>query len=462
MLHTMKPQVLIICEAVREAGGRALLVGGSVRDLLLRVASKDLDLEVYGLEPVRLRELLQTIGRVNTVGESFTVYKVVLGDPRVEVDVSIPRRESKSGRGHRGFTVQGDPNMSFEEAARRRDFTVNAVMMDPLTGETLDPFGGRRDLEARLLRAVAPETFVEDSLRVLRAMQMAARFEMTVEPATVKLCRSIDLSDLPRERVWGEFEKLLTKAEWPSIGLSVARDVGVLVKLFPEIHALVGCPQDPLAHPEGDAFTHTQLCLDQAAQVAEDLSTEKRITLLLAALCHDLGKPILDELGEDPASGADHSQAGVGPTKKVLDKLGVYTLSGYDSRNQVLALVREHLTPERFFGERKSLTDGSIRRLSQRVDPDLLYRLARANGLSRGSASSSEAADWFIEKARALGVEHGPPEPILLGRHLIETGVEPGPRMGEILRAVYELQLDGQVATLDEALAAATNLKRES
>src|ERR1043166_9373941 len=163
-------KILRLARAVRDAGGRALMVGGCVRDRLMGRDAKDWDVEVYGVEPSDLRALLDRLGRVNVVGEAFTVYK--LGR---DLDVSLPRRERKTGRGHRAFYIEGDPSMSFEEAARRRDFTVNAVLEDPLTGELIDPFGGRADIERKLLRAVSPETFVEDSLRVLRAAQFAAR-----------------------------------------------------------------------------------------------------------------------------------------------------------------------------------------------------------------------------------------------------------------------------------------------
>src|SRR5258706_6453240 len=192
-----------IALAVRDAGGRALIVGGWVRDRLMGIRSTNVDLEVFGLAGDRLRELLESFGRVEAVGESFQVYKI--GD----IDVSLPRRDSKAGRGHRGFIVTGDPDMSIEEAARRRDFTVNAVSWDPLTGDYFDPFDGRADLERRLLRVVDPLTFADDSLRVLRGVQFAARFALDIEPSTAVLCREIPLDDLPPERVWGEFEKLL-------------------------------------------------------------------------------------------------------------------------------------------------------------------------------------------------------------------------------------------------------------
>jgi len=221
-------KVLALARAVRDAGGRALLVGGCVRDELMGQQPKDWDLEVYGIEPARLRELLDQFGSVNVVGEAFTVYK--LG---ANLDISLPRRERKTGRGHRAFFVEGDPGMTVEEAAARRDFTINAILQDPLTAETIDPFQGRVDLKAKTLRAVSPETFPEDSLRVLRAAQFAARFEFQVDPETVDLCRMIGLTDLPSERIWGEMEKLLLRAQRPSIGLKWLHELRVIARLFP-------------------------------------------------------------------------------------------------------------------------------------------------------------------------------------------------------------------------------------
>ena len=458
----MNRAVLTICEAVRAAGGRAMLVGGWVRDHLLGIESKDFDIEVYHVEPARLRALLEEIAPVNTVGGQFAVYKLVFSDPGdgplSEIDVSLPRRESKSGRGHRGFTIEGDPEMSFEEAARRRDFTVNAILYDPLTREVIDPFDGAGDLKARLLRAVAADTFVEDSLRVLRAVQLAARFGMTVEAGTAELCRSIDLADLPHERIWGEVEKLLTMAARPSIGLQTALELGVLDKLFPEIRALVGRPQESDSHAEGDAFAHTRRAMDEAVNLVAGLPKEKRITVMLAVLCHDLGGPPAAENVAGRTRPPGHDEAGLAQARAVISRLGLYTLGGYHVRSQVLGLVRERLRPEQFYDDRDHATDGAFRRLASKVDLDLLYRVTKAHALARGAAASSARQDWFIERARGLGVEHRAPEPILKGRHLIEAGFEPGPRMGEVLRHVYDLQLDDQVTDLDQALAAARRL----
>ncbi len=439
-------QAVAIAQLVQRHGGRALVVGGFVRDQLLGRDSKDLDVEVFAIPEERLRALLGELGRVEVVGQAFAVYK--LGN----VDVSLPRRESKTGRGHRGFTVTGDPTMTPDEAARRRDFTINAISWDPLTDEYVDPVGGRNDLAHRILRVVDPETFADDSLRVLRALQLAARFELTAEEATKDICRNIPLDDLPPERVWGEFEKLLLAAMRPSIGFALARELGVTSVLLPEMHALIDCPQEPDWHPEGDVWTHTLMVIDQARERNDDLDRPRRASVMLGAVCHDLGKPATTAVIDGRIRSLGHEEAGVEPATRVLDRLNVHSLDGFDVRTQVLGLTAHHLKPGAFYKVRDELTDGAFRRLALKVDLELLARIAKADCLGRTGAFDCSAMDWFLERARALGVEHKPPTPILMGRHLLELGVQPGPTMGEILRAVYELQLDGLVTDLDRAI----------
>ncbi|HEY2962109.1 MAG TPA: HD domain-containing protein [Pyrinomonadaceae bacterium] len=453
-------KVIDLSLAIRDAGGRALLVGGCVRDALMGAQPKDWDLEVYGVAPERLREILDRFGSVNVVGEAFTVYK--LGS---DLDVSLPRRERKSGRGHRAFVIEGDPSMSFAEAARRRDFTINAILEDPLTNEIIDPFGGQRDIDQGVLRAVSVETFAEDSLRVLRAAQFAARFEFRIAPETVELCRTIDLSDLPAERIWGELQKLLLRARQPSIGLGWLQALSVLEKLFPEINALIGVPQDPEWHPEGDVFVHTRLTIDRARELIDELSHARQVTVMLAALAHDFGKPATTEFTDGRLRSRGHEAAGVPPAESFLRRINIHTIDGYDVRDQVISLVREHLKPGEFFKKRDEVGEGAFRRLARRCEPDLLYRVAKADSLGRNAPwvphekwYGSEAQEWFIQRARELDVERRAPEPLLLGRHLLALGVEPGPTMGEITRAVYEMQLDGRVRTVEEAVAEARKL----
>lgn len=448
----LEHQARRIAEAARDTGGRALCVGGFVRDRILKRPSKDLDIEVFGIPQDRLLSLLQSIGKVMPAGQAFPVYK--LGD----IDVALPRRESKTGRGHKGFTVEGDPSMPFAEAARRRDFTINAIGWDPLTDEYLDPFSGRRDLDLRVLRVVDPRTFADDSLRVLRALQFAARFELTIDPDTARICSAIALDDLPAERIWGEFEKLLLQAERPSIGFALARELGIIRQLLPEMESLYDCPQDPEWHPEGNVWVHTLMVIDQAHQLNADLDRARLATVMLGAVCHDLGKPATTALIDGRVKSPNHEAMGVAPATAILDRLNVNTLDGFDVRAQVIGLVAEHLRPIAFSKTRDSVTDGAFRRLAQKVDLELLARFARADCQGRTGLFDCSGVDWFIERARSLGVEHKPPAPILLGRHLIEMGVAPGSRMGEILKAIYELQLDSAVTTLDEARAHARKL----
>jgi tRNA nucleotidyltransferase (CCA-adding enzyme) len=455
------PEIVIaIAEAVRAQGGRALLVGGCVRDELMGEQPKDWDLEIYGINPSNLRELLNRFGSVNVVGEAFTVYK--LGP---HLDVSLPRRERKTGRGHRAFFIEGDPAMSVAEATARRDFTINAILRDPLTGEILDPFHGRNDLNSKILRAVSLKTYGEDSLRVLRAAQFAARFEFDIQPQTVELSRSLDLSDLPDERIWGEVEKLLLRARRPSIGIDWLSKLGAVEQLFPEIRALIDVLQEPEWHPEGDVFVHTLLTIDRARELIDDLPYPKQVTVMLAALCHDFGKPATTAFVDGRLRSREHEEAGIGPTESFLNRLNIHTIGGYDVRAQVVALVRDHLKPGEFYKKRKEVGDGAFRRLARKCELELLYRVAKADSLGRNAAHvprekwfTAEAQDWFIQRARELQVQSKAPEPILLGRHLLEMGLEPGRRVGEITKSVYEMQLDGRVTSLEEAKQAANQI----
>jgi len=455
---TELPQKIIgLGLAVKTMGGRAMLNGGCVRDHLMGVEPKDWDVEVYGVEPGYLREVLERFGEVNVVGEAFTVYK--LG---ADLDVSIPRRERKSGSGHRGFVIDGDPNMSFEEACRRRDFTINAILMDVLTGEIVDPFDGRNDIDRKLLRMVSADTFAEDSLRVLRAAQFAARFEFEIDTETIGICKAIDVTDLPSERIWNELEKLLLLAQRPSIGLKYLYDLGVVRQLFPEMQALVGVPQEPAWHPEGDVDVHTLMVVDEARKLIDELDYPRQVAVMLGALAHDFGKPPTTEYFDGRWRSHSHDEAGIEPTLSFLDRLGVFTLDGYNVRNQILQLVRYHLKPGEYYKSKSPVGDGAFRRLARKVEPDLLYRVAKADSLGRNpdwlpaeKRFGSEAQEWFIEKVRSLDVEKKAPDPILMGRHLIDLGLEPSPKFKIILDAVYEMQLDGEIVDIDTALTEA-------
>lgn len=443
---------LRVCEVVKEKGGLALVVGGFARDAALGkfgydLKPKDIDIEVYGLEADVLKGVLGELGKVDIVGEAFQVFKLKT------LDISIPRRDSKTGKGHKGFKVEGDPNMLVMEAARRRDFTINALALDPLTGEILDFYGGIEDIEKKNLRATDNEAFAEDPLRVLRAMQFAARFGFNIDQETVELCRSLDLGELSPERIGGEWLKLLDKAPKPSIGLEWALKLGVLDKLHPELKALIGVPQNPEYHPEGDVWTHTKLVLDSAADIAKErgLEGEDRMLLILSAICHDLGKPATtiknEETGKVTSYG--HEEAGLEPAKRFLDMLYIKK----DIAEKVLILVKNHMFIHNSYNPQ--LTDSAIRRRARDMYPvtikDLVY-LSTAD--YRGALRPGEyvAAEEFLKRSEQLKVESDKPKPLIGGRDLLEIGFKPGPTVGKILKEIEELQLDGKITNFDEAI----------
>lgn len=441
-----------IVQAATVAGGRPIAVGGCVRDHLLGIAPKDVDIEVYGLAVAALKQALQSAATVNEVGKSFGILKVTTHGETF--DVSLPRTESKTGAGHRGFAVTPDPKLEFVAACQRRDFTINAMGLDLATGRLLDPCGGQEDLARGVLRHVSC-AFAEDPLRVLRGAQFVARFDVRMHEDTVALCRSLqgELPTLSAERIGGELDKLLAAPE-PSKGLTTLRDCGAL-ELFPELKALQDCPQDPKWHPEGDVWVHTLMVTDAAARLVRQhtLSPEESRLVMLGALCHDLGKPATTAREGDRIRSKGHDVAGAKPTRQFLRRLAI---TGRRA-DAVVALVREHLRPMQLYLERDHVSDGAIRRLARRVPIQRLCYVAEADFLGRTTPEAQSGSDpscaWLREQARRLDVELQPPDPLLQGRHLLKLGHKPGPELGKLLQKAYEAQLDGAFTTVEGALA---------
>jgi tRNA nucleotidyltransferase (CCA-adding enzyme) len=446
-------------DVLAAAGGRVFLVGGAVRDTVLGRKVKDYDLEVFGLPAPAVFEALARVARVEPAGDAFPVFKVAsLPGVAGQVDVALPRRDSKKGPGHRGIHAEADPFMPFEEAARRRDFTINAMMSDLSTGALVDPFGGARDLDARLLRVVDPSTFRDDPLRALRAAQFAARFGLSVEPDTARLCASMPLGELPAERIFGEIEKALLQAPRPSVAFRLLFEWDQFRDIAPELVPLAETPQDPEWHPEGDVWTHTLMALDEARLLVDDLDPPRALAVMLGTLCHDLGKPGTTKFEDGRIRSRGHEEAGVGPTLSLLDRWNVHTRGSFPVRDQVVALVRDHLKPGALYQVRAEVSAGAIRRLARRVEADLLYRVARADCLGRTGNFSPVAMEWFLEEVRRLSVERSGPAPLLMGRDILELGLRPGPQVGRILAEVYEQQLDSKVQTREEAMDLARRL----
>lgn len=440
------PPLLAALTALRAAGGRPRLVGGCVRDWLLGLAPKDFDVEVYGLDFAALGRALAPFGPTDLVGRSFGVLKVRLEG--VEYDFALPRRESKTGAGHRGFAVSPDSSLTEAEAAARRDFTINAIAYDPLEDRLLDFHGGRADLEKRILRHTSP-AFPEDPLRVLRAFQFAARFELTMAPETIRQCHAIrDLfRELSIERVWGEWDKWATQSVKPSLGLGVLKQTGWL-QHFPEIAALDGLPQEPEWHPEGDVFVHTGHCLDALVKLASWQAgpPATRRLLSLAVLAHDFGKAVTTKQAERRGklrwTSPEHEAAGGPLAETFLRRIG----APHDLVEHVRPLVVNHLLHHDGPAEYR---DTTVRRLARKIAPatlDDLMAVMQADHLGRPpliSAETEKRLGHLRVAAQKLALEHAAPKPIVLGRHLVALGCHPGPHFKPALDAAFESQLDG-------------------
>jgi len=430
-----------LASLLHDVGGRALLVGGCVRDLLQGLPNKDLDVEVYGMDLAEVQQCLAKEFRLSLVGISFGILKI----HGYDIDIALPRTENKIGAGHRGFVVMTDPHLSFQEACSRRDFTLNAIMLDPLTGEVIDPLGGENDLRQGMLRHCSPH-FAEDPLRVLRAMQFVARFGYAVAPETLALCATLSQEELPPERLAGEWEKLLLKGKYPSKGLTFLRESG-WVRFYPELAALIGCEQNPKWHPEGDVWNHTLHCLDAAVPLRTG-DHDSDLAMNLGVLCHDFGKPLVSTVNENgDITSINHAVVGEAPTLSFLRRMW----NQPKLEETVCALVHWHMDPYSYVKQQAG--DSSYRRLALKVNLELLYKVACCDTLGRPPYPADLATlDLFLERARALAVADSRPKPILLGRHLIDKGIAPGPQMGKILHLAFEAQLNGEFTTLEGAL----------
>lgn len=451
------PKTLIqIAKSLSKKGAQAVVVGGAVRDNLLGKECKDWDIEVYNIKDTdALKCTLKEFGSVNSVGKSFGVIKLYVDN--VEFDFSLPRLEKKVAKGHKGFDVLSDSSLPFKVAAKRRDFTINTIGYNILEQKILDPFEGVKDLQNRVLRVVDNSSFSEDPLRVYRAVGFAARFHLELEPKTKELCKQMVsqgvLDELPKERIWSEWKKLLLKAIKPSIGFRLMLELGILKRYYPELFALVGVPQEPKYHPEGDVWTHTLMALDAMAQIVRQeriVSEHQRLKLLLAVLCHDLGKAVTTQITDGRIRSIGHEAAGIEPAKSLLASLTNKSGLAQD----IEPLIAEHLRPSQLFAS--NATKSAIRRLATKVNIQELVLVAKADFLGRTTpeAQSGEykAGEWLLKSAKALNVECKPIDNLITGKDLITLGFTPSTQFKTILDEVYTLQLDGDLQTKQEAL----------
>ncbi len=433
-MSSQLPNWLIeLCRDISLAGGKAFLVGGCVRDKLLGYPVKDYDVEVYKLSSERLREVLGKHGRVNTVGEHFAVYKLKPNaEPACEVDVSLPRRESKHGSGHRGFIIQGDPWMTFQEATSRRDFTINAILQDPLSESIIDPCQGLSDLNKRELRAVNANTFRDDSLRVLRAAQLSSRYNLKINDETKILCRETNLKDIPKERVWDELKKLLLLSPCPSLGFRYFLELGVIEQLFPMLWELQSSPVGENPYSAESAWNYVLSSLDRGRVYTEALSEPEKISVLLAIIGTRLSENNL---------------------VKFLDALGIYNYQGYRLRTQIVTLSKLHLLPYKVFHQiqKQKFSTFVLRRIARITDLRLVACLSESLCLN----TSETIPGWLKERSKSVGQLE---KPILRGCNVLKMGLCQGPVVGKIIRQVYEYQIEDKVTNADDAKQLAKDL----
>lgn len=423
LLDHYQPVTQIVAH-LAQSNACAFLVGGAARDLLMGHEPKDIDIEVHGIDLDELEKVLRNYGPVSLVGKSFGVLRL----HSIDVDWSIPRTDSAG----RKPQVELDAHMSIQDAFRRRDLTINALGIDLSTYELIDPFNGLNDIKHKRLRTPDAHLFVQDPLRFYRVMQFVGRFEFTPDKELNHVCSTMDLHDVSQERIETEFEKLFLKSRQPSLGIEWLRTVDRQKEILPELHALIGVAQDPQLHPEGDAYVHTLMALDIAAQIACADEYEK-LTLMWATLCHDLGKLTTSELVDGHIRSLGHAQASVEPTQKLMSRI----THKKESIDAVCKLIAHHMDPVQFVVN--NAQPAAYKRLARKLAPQTnlitLTKLAQADQLG-----NRHHIEQFEAQARALEILQEAEKPILQGRDLLDV-VAPGPELGKLLEIAYEIQI---------------------
>lgn len=441
-----------IAYRVSELGGRVFYVGGLVRDRLLGLENKDVDIEVHGISPEQLMDVLKELGTPLAFGSSFGVYSLAGYD----IDIAMPRKERATGRGHRDFEVFVDPNIGTTEAARRRDFTMNAMMEDVLTGEIIDPFNGRNDLDKGLIRHVDTERFSEDPLRVLRAARFASVFGFEVDEETVELCRGIDLTTLSRERVEGELKKALLKGRKPSEFFRILRKMNQLRDWFPELEKLIGLEQDPEYHPEGDVWTHTMEVIDRAAAFRE--AAENPYAFMMLALTHDLGKIVTTEEINGRIHAYGHETEGLPIAEALLQRLtGEKAVIRY-----VMNMMPLHMRPNVIAYSKSAVKKSNALFDAARAPKDLIYFSMADKPVMAGDDPFTGDSDFLFERYDLYREMMA--APYVTGDDLIRAGLEPGGDFSGILAYAHKLRLAGidKEPALKQTIAYAAKLRKKS
>ena len=461
---------------VRLFGGDVYAVGGSVRDALLKRPSDEVALLVARRPLDEIVRRLEKHGRVDLVGKSFGIIKFTLKGRTY--DVALPRTDrapAAETRSHKDIVVAADPFLPIEKDLERRDFRCNSIALRLKDGLLVDPFEGRRDIQARRLRLTNPAAFPDDPLRVIRVARFASVLGFKVDPAVYPAARSVDLRGLSVERVNEEMFKLLLNSPRPSVGLEEMFRLGVLEQWFPELQALALVIQDSVFHPEQDEFghhtvwAHTKLSVDQAAALARlsSLAAPRRLALLLAALYHDVGKTTTTrweyKRGRMAVTSSGHDIQSERASRKVLARFKVQTWNGGNIGRLVPLLIRTHLRAGELWSNREEVTKKAFNRLAAEVDGEielvvLLDAADRAGRRTRIVRGLDRQARWLFKKFDELRVNRETIKPLVMGRDLLKLGVPPGPGMGRLLKRLYQMQLDNGFETKAAGLEKARRL----
>jgi tRNA nucleotidyltransferase (CCA-adding enzyme) len=423
-------------ELLSKHNATVYLVGGAVRDIVLGKQTKDIDFEVHGITLEQLDQLLRTFGHLNLIGKSFGVLRW----EHSAIDWAIPRTDEAG----RKPIVTLDPSMEITQALMRRDLTINAMAINMHTGELVDPFNGLNDLKNKIARSPNPQFFTEDPLRFYRVMQFVGRFELEPDEALNTVCKSMDISAISQERIHGEFDKLFLYAAMPSRGIRWIEHIGRLPEVLPELAATVGVLQSPQWHPEGHVFEHIMEVLDAAAALHYE-NDEQKLTLVSAALCHDLGKPEATYIEKERIRSTNHETIGLPRVKSLMKRI-----TGNKKRiDAVMKLVEFHMAPGDY--AENSSSAGAYKRLALKLAPQTsMYELAllatadlQGRNPEKGTPLTHmpEVVTKFLQKAEEYNILHGPQPAVVTGADLINY-VGSSPLLGTILHRAYELQMN--------------------
>ncbi|MDD2377085.1 MAG: CCA tRNA nucleotidyltransferase [Clostridia bacterium] len=426
-----------IAREIKEKNGTMFFVGGYVRDQIINKENKDIDVEVFGLEAEQLITILSKYGVVDQIGSNFGIFKI----HGIDIDFGMPRKEKNTGVKHKDFEINIDSNMSTLEASKRRDFTMNALLQDVITGEIIDHFGGIQDIQNKIIKHIDDDTFIQDELRVLRACQFAARFDFIISEDTLKLCKKLDCTNLPKERVYNEIQKALLNTSKPSIFFEYARQIGLLEKLFAPMDKLIGVQQSPIHHPEGDVWTHTMMVIDEAAKLRDQ--SNYPIAFMFAAVCHDLGKITTTRHLHGKIVSYNHENE-LHLTKKFLKNI----TNDNDLNFAVMLLVKNHMRPNILVKNKSS--DKAIRKLivdtsSKIVNIQDVILLSKADriGKNNNDLDISNIDKWWKDRITEVNENKTTINPLVTGKDLIQMGYIQDEKIGKILKKAFDLQING-------------------